>query len=64
MTKIIVVKVIIKIDIDQIVEIGHHSEVEVSTDRTIEEDLDMLIITEIILGEINSEIHKVIEVKV
>ena len=46
------IRVIIRIDIDQMVEIEeHHSEVEVSTDKTIEEDCNMLILIEMILGE-------------
>ena len=46
------VKVIIRIDIDQIVEIGEHlSEVKVSMDKTIEEGCNMLIHIELTLGE-------------
>ena len=47
MIEIIMVKVVIQIDIDQTARIEeHHSEVDVSMDRIIEEDNDMLIITE------------------
>ena len=53
------ISVIIRIGIDQIVKIGeHHSEVEVSTDRTIEEGCNMLIP----IGMISWE--KIIEVKI
>ena len=45
------IRVIIKIDINQIVEIGeHYSEVEVSMDRTIVKGHDMLIPIEMTLG--------------
>ena len=58
MTEIIMIRVTIKIDIDQIVEIeGHHSEVEISTGRIIVEDHDMLIIIEMTLGETIIERH-------
>ena len=51
--EIIMIRVIIRIDIDQIVGIGElHSEVEFSTDRIIEEGHNMLIPIELILGEI------------
>ena len=57
------IKVIIKIGIDQIVEIGeHHSEKEVSMDRIIEEGCNILII--MTLGETNLEECKIIEVKI
>ena len=50
--KILMIREIIWINIDQTVEIGgHHSEVEVSTDRTIEEGCNMLIPIEMTLGE-------------
>ena len=42
---------------------GHHSEVEVSTDRIIGEDHNMSILIEMTLGETILEICKVIEVK-
>ena len=44
-------------------EIGHHSEVEVGTERIIGEDHDMSIITEMTLGEKMLEKCKIIEVK-
>ena len=51
--EMIMIRVIIKIDTDQIVEIeGHHSEVEVSTDGIIGEDNIISIIVEMTLGEI------------
>ena len=59
------IRVIIRIDSDEIVEIGeHHSEVEVSTDRVIEEGCNMLILIEMTLGEKILEEHKIIEVKI
>ena len=46
------IRVIIRIDIDQIVEIRkHHLEVEINMDRTIEEGHNMLIPIEMTLGE-------------
>ena len=46
------IKANIKIDKNQIVEIGEcHIEVEHSTDRTIEEGCSMITITEVTLGE-------------
>ena len=46
------IKVIIKLGIDQIVKIGeHHLEVEVSMDRFIEEDHNMSMLIEITLGD-------------
>ena len=46
------IKVFIRIDTDQIVEIGeHHSEVEVGMDRIIEEGHNMSIPIEMTLGE-------------
>ena len=57
--------VIIRIGLDQIVEISeHHSEVEDSMDRTIEEGCNMLIPIEMNLGEKILEEHKIIEVKI
>ena len=59
------IRVIIRIGIDQTVEIGeHHSEVKVSTDRPIEEGHNMLIPIEMILEENILEEHKIIEVKI
>ena len=59
MIKMIVIREITKIDIDQIVETEeHHTEIEVSMDRIIEEDCIMLITMEMITEEIISEIHK------
>ena len=58
-------RAIIKIDIDQIVEIeGHHSEVEVSMGRIIGEDHNMSISMEMTLGETILEKCKIIEVKI
>ena len=54
-------RLIIKIDIDQILEIeGHHSEVEVSTDRMIGEEHNMSILIEMTLGETILENCKII----
>ena len=62
--KIFMIREIIRIDIDQIVATGgHHSEVEVSTDRNIEEGHNMLILIEMTLGEKISGKCKIIEVK-
>ena len=59
------IKVNIKIDIDQIVEIGEcHIEAELSTDRIIEEGHNMITIIEMTLGEEILEGHKIIEVKI
>ena len=64
MIKLIMARVIIKIDKDLVVEIeGHHSEVEVSMGRIIREDHDMSIIIGMTLGETIIERHKIIEVK-
>ena len=62
--EIIIFRVIIRIDIDQIVEIGElHSEVEVSMDRIIEEGHNMLTPIEMILGETDLEECKIKEVR-
>ena len=59
------IRVIIKIGIDWIVEIeGYHSEVEVSTDRIIGEDHIMWIIIEMTLEQTILEECKIIEVKI
>ena len=59
------IKVNIKIDTDQIVEIGEcYLEVELSTDRIIEEDCNMITIVEVTLGEEILEECKIIEVKI
>ena len=59
------IRVIIRIDINQVVEIGeHHLEVEVSMDRIIEEDCNMLKPIEMILGENVLEECKIIEVRI
>ena len=51
---------IIKIDIDWIVEIeGHHSEINISMDRIIREDHTMSIIIEMTLEETILEKHKI-----
>ena len=56
---------IIKIGIDQIVEIGkYHSWVEVSMDRIIEECHNMSMLIEVTLGETILEECKIIEVKI
>ena len=57
--------VITKIGKDQMADIeGHHSEVEVSTDRIIGEDHDMLIIIEMILRETILVKCEIIEVNI
>ena len=59
------IREITKIDIGQIVEIGeHHTEVDVSMDKIIEEDHIMSITMEMIIEEIISEIHKITEIKI
>ena len=59
------IRVIIKIDIDQIEEIGeHYSEVEVSMNRIIEKGHNMLILIEMTLGEKILEKCTIIEVKI
>ena len=64
MIKVIMTKVIFKIDIDWRVEIeGIHSEVEISTDRIIEEDHGMSIIIKMTMGETILEKHKITENK-
>ena len=58
-------RVIIRMDIDQIVEIGElHSEVKVSTDRIIEEGCNILIPIEMFSEEANLEKGKIIEVRI
>ena len=62
-TRIIMIRVIIRIETDHIVEIGEcHLGVEVNADRFIEEDCNMLKIIEITLGEEILEESKIIEV--
>ena len=57
------IRVIIRIDLDQIVEIGELcSEVEVHTDRIIEKGHKMLIPIQMILGEKILEEHKLTDV--
>ena len=57
-------RVIIKINIDQIVEIERpHSEVEISTNRTIGVYNNISILIEIALGESISEKSKIIDVR-
>ena len=59
------IKVIIRIDTDQTVEIGeYHLGVELSMGRIIEEGHNMLIIIEMTLGEAILEECKIIEVKI
>ena len=63
--EIIMIKVIIKIGTDQIVEIEEcHLEVELSMDRIIVEGSNMLTIIEMTLGEEILEKCKIIEVKI
>ena len=58
------IRVIMRIGTDQIVEIGeHHLEVELSMDRIIEEDHSMLLTIEMTLGKEILEEHKIIGVK-
>ena len=59
------IRVIIRIDTDQIAKIGEcHLEIELSMDRIIEEGCNMLIIIEVNLGEEIFEECKIIEVKI
>ena len=63
MIEIIMIREIIKIDVDQTAEIeGHHTEVEVSMDKIIKKDCAISIIIEMTLEETVSEICTVIEV--
>ena len=63
--EIIMIREVIRIDIDLIVEIeGHHIEVEVSMDKIIEDDSIMSETMEMIIEEIISEIYKIIEVRI
>ena len=63
--EIIMIKANINIDTDQIVEIGEcHLEVELSTDRIIEEGCNMSTIIEVMLGQEIVEEHKIIQVKI
>ena len=65
MIKVIMIRVIFKISIDQIAEIeGHHSEVKVSMDRIIGEEHVMSIMIEMILGETILEKCKITEDKI
>ena len=65
MIKIVMIIEIIKIDVDQIMEIeGHHSEVEVSMDKIIGEDHIMSKIIELTLEETILEKCKIAEVKI
>ena len=66
MTKIIMIRENIKIDIDQIAEIeGHHSEIEVCTDKIIiGEDHNMAIIIEVTLEEMILEQCKITGIKI
>ena len=59
------ISVIIRIDLGQIAEIGeHHTEIEVSMDRIMEEGCNMLILIQMTLGEEILEEHKIIEVRI
>ena len=59
------IRVIIIIGIDQIVEIGEHdSEVEVSMDRIIQEGCKMLILIGMTLEDKNLEEYRIIEVEI
>ena len=63
--EIIIIREIIKISVGQIAEIEEHqTEIEVNVDKIIEEDCVVLIIIEMIIEEIISEICKIIEVKI
>ena len=65
MIKIIMIREITKIDLDQIAEIEeYYIEVEVSMNQIIEEDHIMSITIEMNIEEIISEIHRIIEVKI
>ena len=65
MIAIIMIREIIKIDIGQIVEIEEHqAEVEVSMDKSIEEDCIMSIILKITIEDTILEICKIREVKI
>ena len=65
MIKIIMIRKIIEIDIDQIVKIGQHIEIEVSMDKIIEEGhFIMSMIIEMTLEETIFEICKITEVKI
>ena len=59
------IKINMKIDTDQTVEIGEcHIEVEPSMDKTIEEGCTMIKITEVTLGEEILEECKIIEIRI
>ena len=63
--EIIMIRVIIRIDKDQIVEIGEcHLGVDLNMDRIIEEGCNMLTIIEMFLGDEIFEECKIIEVKI
>ena len=63
--EIIMIREITKIDKGQIAEIeGHHTEVEVSMDKVIEEDCIMPIAIEITIEKTILKICKIIEVKI
>ena len=63
--EIIMIKVIIRINTDQIKEIGEcHLEVELSMDITIEEGHNIIAIIEVTLGKEIWEDCKIIEVKI
>ena len=59
------IKINIKIGIDQTVEIGEcHMEVELNMDKTREEGHSMIKINEVTLGEEILEEHKIIEIRI
>ena len=58
------IKIDIKIGIDQTVEIECHIEVELSMDKTIEESNSMIKIMEMTLGEEFLEEHRIIEIRI
>ena len=63
--EIIMIKIDIKIDTNQTVEIGkYHIEVEASMDKTIEEGHTMIKIIKVTLREEILEEHKIIEVRI
>ena len=65
MLEITMIKIDIKIGIDQTVVIREcHTEVELSMDKILEEDHSMITIIEVILGKAILEPHKIIEVRI
>ena len=61
----IIIRLIVRIDTDQIVEIGeHHLQVGFSIDRVIKEGCNMLVTIEMTLGEVMLKECKIIEVNI